>query len=86
MADPKDDKELVLKPQLAFGNVTIDFRDILAVGVVLLALGAVTVAIIIAIGFVRGAVSSSDATTLILGCVGGSAIAAIVAAIVKGKK
>lgn len=64
---------------------SMDTPDILAIGVLVLALGAVTVAIIVAIGLVTGRVSESAASKIIIGCVGGSAISGVVAALL-GKK
>ena len=63
-------------------KISIRPRDIVALGVVILAMGAVLVAIIVAIGLVLGRLSGKEAGAIIVACVGGSAIAAVVAALV----
>lgn len=62
---------------------SIGTPDIVAVGVVLMALGAMLVAIIIALGFVYGKVPSREAAQIILGCIGGSAVSGLAVLIAK---
>jgi hypothetical protein len=87
MTNQENDNGPVVDAQLAIGRegIVIDFQDILATGVVILAIGAVVVAIVLAVGLSSGRVSCSDAKGIILGCVGGSAIAAVAAAVI-GRK
>jgi hypothetical protein len=58
---------------------SMDAPDIVAFGAVILCIGAVLVAVTIALGFVFGKVQGNQATTIILGCVGGAAIGGVVA-------
>ena len=67
-------------------SFTLTYRDILALGVVFLAIGAVLVAIIVAIAWAMGNIQAKDAITVIKYCVGGSAISGLATAILKGKK
>ncbi len=60
---------------------SMETPDIVAVGVVILAIGAVLVAAIISLGFVFGKVPGREATEIILGCVSGSTISGVVAAL-----
>ncbi|MGO9561434.1 MAG: hypothetical protein ACLPPV_02185 [Candidatus Korobacteraceae bacterium] len=60
-------------------------NDIIAIGILVLAVCAGIVGIIIAIAWTIGAVQSGAAVKTILGCVGGSTISGIVSALV-GKK
>jgi len=60
---------------------SMDTSDIVAVGVVILAIGAVIVAVIIALGFVFGKVPGKEASQIIIACVSGSAISGVVAAL-----
>jgi hypothetical protein len=64
----------------------INPEDFVAVGVVSLALGAVFVALIVAIGLVLGKVSGREASRIIISCVGGTAISSIVAALLRRSK
>lgn len=66
-------------------SVTVGTGDILAIGVIVLAAGAVFVAAIVAVGFASGNVPAQEATPIILGCVGGSSIASIVVLLVKAR-
>jgi|HubBroStandDraft_4_1064222.scaffolds.fasta_scaffold594931_1 hypothetical protein len=66
-------------------SFTLSYRDILALGVFLLALGAVLVAIIIAIFWGFGKIQAHDAKEVITVCVGGSAISGLATAILKKK-
>jgi hypothetical protein len=62
-------------------EIRIDPDDLIAIGVVLLAVGAVIVAIIVPLGFVFGSVQSSDAVKMIVGCVGGGTVSGLTAAL-----
>jgi hypothetical protein len=64
---------------------SIEASDIVALGVVILSIGAVGVAFYISTGFVHGKVPAKEATEIILGCVSGSAITGVAAAILGGK-
>ena len=55
-------------------SFTMETSDIVAIGVVILALGAVLIAVIIAVAFAFGAVPGKEAAEIILGCVGGFAV------------
>ena len=66
-------------------SFTLSYRDILALAVLLLALGAVLVAIIIAIFWGLGKIEAHDAVKVISVCVGGSAISGLATAILKKK-
>jgi hypothetical protein len=66
-------------------SFSMETSDIIAIGVVILAIGAVLVAIIISIGFAFGKVPGNEATEIILGCVSGSAISGVVAALLGAK-
>lgn len=66
-------------------SFTLSYRDILALGVVFLALGAVLVAIIVAIFWGFGKIQAHDAISVITVCVGGSAISGLATAILKKK-
>ncbi|MGA8143501.1 MAG: hypothetical protein WB987_06415 [Candidatus Acidiferrales bacterium] len=57
---------------------SMDTEDIVAIGAVILCIGGVLAAVIVAVGLVLGKVQGADATKIILGCVGGAAIAALV--------
>jgi hypothetical protein len=59
--------------------------DIVAVGIVILALAAAFVAAVVALGFVFGKVNGADTVKIVETCVGGSTISGIVAALV-GRK
>lgn len=63
----------------------IEAADIVALGVLALALTASLIAIIIALGFTLGRVSGVDAFKIIGACVGGSTISGIVAALIGGR-
>lgn len=65
---------------------SMDASDIVAIGVVVLAVGAVFVAIIVALGLVFGRVPDYLAAKVILGCVGGSVVAGVAAVLVGRKK
>jgi hypothetical protein len=65
--------------------LVIDPSDLIAIGILILAVGAVLVAIIFSIAVAMGKVPVKDASTVILGCVGGAAISGVVAALL-GKK
>jgi uncharacterized integral membrane protein len=66
---------------------SIDTEDIVAIGAIILCIGAVLAALIVALGFVFGKVQGPDATKIILGCVGGATISALVGKFAKkGKK
>jgi hypothetical protein len=62
-------------------HFSMEAQDIVAIGAVILCIGGVLVAVIMALGFVFGKVEGKTAEHIILGCVGGSAIAGVVAAI-----
>ena len=67
-------------------SFSMDTEDIVAVGAVMLCIGGVLAAVIAAIGLVLGRVQGSDAAKIILGCVGGSTIAAIISKAAQKKK
>jgi hypothetical protein len=67
-------------------SLSFDTEDILALVAIILAVGALLVTVIIAVAFAMGRINGESATTIILGCVGGSAIAGVCAKVVKGKK
>jgi hypothetical protein len=67
-------------------SFSMEASDIVAVGVLILALGAVLVAVIVSLGLVFGKVPTKEAAEIILGCVSGSAISGVVAALLGGKK
>jgi hypothetical protein len=67
-------------------KLSIDTEDIVAIGAVILCIGAVLAAVIVAVGFVFGKVQGSDATKIILGCVGGATIGALVGKFAKKRK
>jgi hypothetical protein len=56
-----------------------------AIGVVILAFGAVLVAMIVALGLVFGKAPAKEATEIIIACVSGSAISGVAAALLGGK-
>jgi hypothetical protein len=56
-------------------------HDIVAIGVVILAIGAVIVAIIVAMGLLFGKVPAKEGSEIIIACVSGSAISGVVAAL-----
>jgi hypothetical protein len=64
---------------------SIEPADLVAIGIVVLAIAAALVAVIVALGFVFGKASGGDAAKIIGMCVGGSTISGIVAALV-GRK
>jgi hypothetical protein len=66
-------------------NFSIDTPDIVAIGILILAMAAALVAVIVAFGFVFGKASGQDTVEIIGTCVGGSTISGIVAALV-GRK
>ena len=65
----------------------MDTSDFVAAGVLILAIGSVIVAIIVALGFVFGRVPAKEGSEIIIACVSGSATAGVVAALLgrKGK-
>jgi hypothetical protein len=65
---------------------SMDTEDIVAIGALILCIGGLLAAVIVAIGLVSGKVQGSDAIKIILGCVGGSAIAAILGKAAKKNK
>ena|ERR1700682_1179480 len=68
-------------------HLSMDTEDIIAFGAMLLCIGAVFAALIVAVGFVLGKVEGKSAEHIILGCVGGAALAGVVGAILgKGKR
>jgi hypothetical protein len=67
-------------------SFSMDTEDIVAIGAVLLCVGGLLAAVVVAIGLVMGKVQGSDATKIIIGCVGGSAIAAILGKAAKKNK
>lgn len=60
--------------------------DIIAIGILILAMAAAFVAVIVAVGFVFGKVSGTDSVKIIGTCVGGSTISGIVAALARGRR
>jgi hypothetical protein len=76
---------VITEPSGLKKSIVIDPADLIAIGIVILAIGAVVVAIIFSIAVAMGRVSVKDASTVILGCVGGAAISGVVAALL-GKK
>jgi len=66
-------------------NFSFETSDIIAVGILFLAIAAALVAVIVILGFVFGRVSGQDTVKIIGTCVGGSTISGIVAALV-GRK
>jgi hypothetical protein len=67
-------------------HLSIDTEDISAFGAMLLCIGAVIAALIVSVGFVLGKVEGKAAEHIILGCVGGAAIAGVVGAILGKRK
>ncbi|HTB93378.1 MAG TPA: hypothetical protein VK728_11140 [Candidatus Sulfotelmatobacter sp.] len=65
---------------------SMDTEDIVAIGAVILCIGGLLAAVVVAVGLVLGKVQGSDATKIIIGCVGGSAIAAILGKAAKKSK
>jgi uncharacterized integral membrane protein len=67
---------------------SMDTEDIVAVGAVILCIGGVFASITVALGLAFGKVQGPDAVKIILSCVGGSSIAAIIGKIsaIKTKK
>jgi hypothetical protein len=61
-------------------------NDILALAAFVLAAAGALVAVLVAIGLLLGRVDGTTATTIILGCVGGAAIAAVIGAMLKRRK
>jgi hypothetical protein len=66
--------------------LSFDTEDLLALVAVILAVGALLVAIIVAIALAMGHINGERATAIILGCVGGSAIAGVSARVIPRKK
>ena len=66
---------------------SMDTSDVIGIGVIILAIGSVLVAVIIALGLVFGKVPGKEGTEIILGSVGGAAISGVVGALFgrKGK-
>jgi hypothetical protein len=64
---------------------SVDTSDIVAVGIVILAIAAAFVAAVVALGFVFGKVNGADTVKIVGTCVGGSTISGVVAALV-GRK
>jgi hypothetical protein len=64
---------------------SIETADIVAVGIVVLAIAAAFVAAVVALGFVFGKVNGADTVKIVGTCVGGSTISGIVAALM-GRK
>lgn len=60
-------------------SLVVGTADLIAIGVVVLAFGAVLVAVIVSLGFVFGKIPGKEAAQIILGCVGGSSISGIAA-------
>jgi hypothetical protein len=65
---------------------SIDTQDIVAIGALVLCIGAVCVAVIVALGFAFGKIDGNPATKIILGCVGGASISGVVGAISRAGK
>src|SRR5271165_3045272 len=57
---------------------TLDTPDIVAVGILVLAISAAFVAAVVALGFVFGKVNGADTVKIVGTCVGGSTISGIV--------
>jgi hypothetical protein len=68
-------------PEKRKRSFSIEASDFVAVGVIILAIGAVLVAVIVALGMVFGKLPAKDGKDIILGCVGGAAISGVVAAL-----
>jgi hypothetical protein len=64
---------------------TVDTSDIVAIGILVLAIAAAFVAMVVALGFVFGKANGADTVKIVGTCVGGSTISGIVAALV-GRK
>jgi hypothetical protein len=64
---------------------SFETADIVAVGIVALAIAAAFVAAVVALGFVFGKVNGADTVKIVGTCVGGSTISGIVAALM-GRK
>ena len=64
----------------------LDTPDIVAIGVLCLALAAAVTSVIVALGFVFGKASGSDSLKIISTCVGGSTVSGVVAALIGNKK
>jgi hypothetical protein len=62
-------------------RLSADTADVVALGILVLAIAAALVAVVVAIGFVYGRASGPDAVKIITACVGGSTISGIVAAL-----
>jgi hypothetical protein len=65
---------------------SIEPADMIAIGILILAIAAALIAVIVALGFVFGKVNGADAAKIIGLCVGGSTISGIVAALVGRKR
>jgi len=63
----------------------IESIDIIAIGILFLAISAALIAIIVTLGFVFGYVKASDGVKIVTTCVGGSTLAGIVAALLRKK-
>jgi hypothetical protein len=63
----------------------VDTSDIVAVGILVLAIAAAFVAVVVALGFVFGKVNGADTVKIVGTCVGGSTISGVIAALV-GRK
>jgi hypothetical protein len=67
-------------------SYSVEAADIVAVGILCLAISASVIAIIVALGFVFGKTNGPDALKIITACVGGSTVSGIVAALAVRKR
>jgi hypothetical protein len=68
-----------------FAEVSFGPEDLIALAIVIMASGGVAVALIVAVALAFGKIETSAAVKVILGCVGGSSIAGVVAALVHAR-
>ena len=89
-ATPAEDKPKTEAIAVSSGpqgrSFSMDTEDIVAIGAVFLCIGGLLAAVVVAVGLVMGRVQGADATKIIIGCVGGSAIAAILGKAAKKNK
>ena len=82
--DPPSGKEGAATPRSS--SYTLEAADIVAIGIMFLALAASVIAIMVAEAFVGGKVSGADAFKIISTCVGGSTLSGVVAALAVKKR
>jgi hypothetical protein len=79
-AAPADSRSSEVRSKYTLGT-----SDIVAIGILVLAIAAAFVAVVVALGFVFGKVNGADTVKIVGTCVGGSTISGVVAALV-GRK